>query len=99
MGVSSDALNFTKKNRYPIYSESDRIKILASLKYVDHVFLEESLERKADYVLEHHADVIVMGDDWTGKFDYLSDRCRVVYLPRTPSVSTTEIIEVIKGSF
>lgn len=99
VGVSSDALNFKKKNRCPIYSESDRMKILASLKCVDHVFLEESLERKADYILKYHADVLVMGDDWSGKFDYLSDKCSVVYLPRTPSVSTTEIIEVIKGGF
>ena len=41
------------------------------------------------------ADVLVMGDDWAGKFDHFGDICSVVYLPRTPSVSTTAIIERI----
>ncbi len=45
----------------------------------------------------HGADVLVMGDDWAGKFDWVSDVCEVVYLPRTPSVSTTGIIEHISG--
>ena len=60
--------------------------------------MEESLEQKRDYVLEHQADILVMGDDWSGKFDYLSDICKVVYLPRTPSVSTTAIIEHISAT-
>ena len=46
-------------------------------------------------MVAHGADILVMGDDWTGKFDYLNDICKVVYLPRTPSVSTTAIIEHI----
>lgn len=50
VGVSSDALNFSKKQRYPIYSESDRMKIISSLKFVTSVFLEESLELKLDYI-------------------------------------------------
>lgn len=37
-----------------------------------------------------------MGDDWTGKFDWLKTQCDVVYLPRTPSISTTEIIEIVR---
>ena len=60
--------------------------------------MEESLEQKREYVLEHQADILVMGDDWSGKFDYLSDICKVVYLPRTPSVSTTAIIEHISAT-
>ena len=59
------------------------------------VFVEESLELKKDYVLEHSAEILVMGDDWKGKFDYLQDHCKVVYLPRTPSISTTAIIEIV----
>jgi len=95
VGVSSDALNFSKKGRNPVFSQDERVEIVASLKVVDKVFVEESLEQKREYVLEHEADILVMGDDWTGKFDYLSDICKVVYLPRTPSVSTTAIIEHI----
>jgi len=97
VGVSSDALNFSKKQRYPIYSQADRIKILKSLRFVDEVFVEESLELKAEYIKEAKADVFVMGDDWAGKFDDMKELCEVKYLPRTPSISTTEIIEVVKS--
>ena len=96
VGVSSDKLNMSKKQRYPIYSQEDRIHIIRSLSCVNEVFVEESLELKAEYIKYYNADVLVMGDDWQGKFDYLQDICKVVYLPRTPSVSTTEIIEIVK---
>jgi glycerol-3-phosphate cytidylyltransferase len=98
VGVSSDNLNFAKKGRNPVFSQDERLEIVANVKAVDAVFIEESLEQKRDYVLEHKADILVMGDDWQGKFDFLSDICQVVYLPRTPSVSTTAIIEQIVGS-
>ena len=95
VGVSSDALNFSKKGRNPVFTQDERLEIVSNLKVVDSVFVEESLEQKRDYVAEHGADILVMGDDWAGKFDFLSDACKVVYLPRTPSVSTTAIIEHI----
>jgi len=97
VGVSSDALNYDKKGRYPIYNEVDRCKIISSLKYVNEVFIEESLEKKKEYILHHKANVLVMGDDWSGRFDWVNDVCEVIYLPRTPSISTTEIIEVVKS--
>ncbi|WP_237457583.1 adenylyltransferase/cytidyltransferase family protein [Pseudomaricurvus sp. HS19] len=96
VGVSSDALNMAKKGRAPIYSEEERLEILAGLKCVDGVFLEESLELKADYIKRYEANILVMGDDWKGKFDHYSDLCEVVYLSRTPSISTTEVIERIQ---
>lgn len=96
VGVSSDALNYRKKSKYPVYSQDDRIKIISAIKYVDQVFVEESLELKGEYIEKYSADVLVMGDDWTGRFDWLKDVCEVVYLPRTPSISTTEIIEIFK---
>jgi glycerol-3-phosphate cytidylyltransferase len=95
VGVSADALNIAKKGRAPIYTQDERMEIVSSLKVVDDVFVEESLELKRDYIVEHGADVLVMGDDWAGKFDWVSDVCEVVYLPRTPSVSTTGLIEHI----
>ena len=64
--------------------------------FVDEVFFEESLEQKRQYILEHKADILVMGDDWEGRFDEFNDICEVIYLKRTPSISTTEIIEIIK---
>jgi len=81
-----------------VFRQDERLEIVANVKAVDDVFLEESLEQKRDYVLDHKADILVMGDDWQGKFDFLNDICQVVYLPRTPSVSTTAIIEHIVGN-
>ncbi|MGX5173464.1 adenylyltransferase/cytidyltransferase family protein [Aliikangiella sp. IMCC44653] len=98
VGVSSDALNFAKKGRNPVYSQHERMFLVSAFKGVDQVFLEESLEKKRDYIIEHKADILVMGDDWEGKFDEFSDICKVVYLPRTPSISTTSVIEVVKMS-
>ncbi len=98
VGVSADALNERKKGRSPVYSQAERMEIVAALRAVDEVFLEESLEQKRDYVVEHGADVLVMGDDWQGKFDELKDVCEVVYLPRTPAISTTALIEKISGT-
>jgi glycerol-3-phosphate cytidylyltransferase len=96
VGVSSDALNFSKKGRNPVYPQDDRLKLIGALRCVDEVFVEESLALKGEYLRRHRADVLVMGDDWQGRFDEFRSICEVVYLPRTPSISTTEIIEVIK---
>ena len=95
VGVSADELNLRKKGREPVFSQAERLENVAALKVVDEVFVEESLELKRDYVVRHGADVLVMGDDWQGKFDELADVCEVVYLTRTPAVSTTALIEKI----
>jgi glycerol-3-phosphate cytidylyltransferase len=96
VGISSDQLNFSKKGRNPVYPLRSRMNILHAIRYVDQVFVEESLDLKREYIIEHQADILVMGDDWKGKFEEFKDICEVKYLPRTPSISTTEIIEVIK---
>lgn len=91
VGVSTDALNYSKKGFYPVFSQHDRIAIVRALSVVNHAFFEESLERKAEYIRQFEADILVMGDDWEGRFDYLRSICKVVYLPRTKGISTTEI--------
>ena len=91
VGVSTDALNMSKKNFYPVFSQADRLAIVQALKVVDHAFLEESLELKGRYIERFQADILVMGQDWEGRFDHFSDLCEVVYLPRTEGISTTEI--------
>lgn len=96
VGISSDALNYSKKQKKPVYNEEQRLRIISALKCVDEVFLEESLELKGDYIKEYNADMLVMGDDWEGRFDEYKDISEVVYLKRTPSISTTELIEIIK---
>ena len=95
VGVSSDALNMKKKQRAPIMSQEHRMAIVAALRCVDEVFLEESLELKQEYIKDHNATVLTMGDDWAGKFDGLAKE--VVYFERTPAISTTELIEKISS--
>ncbi len=97
VGVSTDQLNYSKKQKFPVYSQKERLAIIQSLRVVDEVFYEESLEKKAEYIKEFNADILVMGHDWEGKFDCFENLCQVKYLPRTPSISTTEIIEKIKS--
>lgn len=96
VGVSSDELNISKKDRAPYYSFEERMRIIGSLKVVDEVFKEESLELKGEYIKKYNADVLIMGDDWSGKFDCFRDLCEVIYLPRTPGISTTALIEKIR---
>lgn len=95
VGISSDALNRSKKNKDAVFCQDDRMEIVAALGCVDEVFLEESLEAKADYIAQHKAAVLVMGDDWKGAFDHMP--CEVVYLERTPTVSTTNLINTIRA--
>ena len=95
VGVSADALNLRKKDRLPVFTEAERMEIVAALKPVDEVFREDSLEQKREYILRYGADVLVMGDDWRGRFDEFADVCRVEYLARTPAISTTALIEKI----
>ena len=88
--VSSDEFNAIKgKKSY--YSFEDRKKILEAIRYVDEVLPEYTWEQKVDDVVNNQVDVFVMGDDWTGKFDFLKEYCEVVYLPRTEGISTTKI--------
>jgi choline-phosphate cytidylyltransferase len=98
VGVSADELNLRKKGRLPVFSQAERLEIVAALRAVDEVFVEESLEQKRDYLLKYDAKVLVMGDDWAGRFDEFRDICRVEYLPRTPAISTTALIEKIAGT-
>ena len=95
--MSSDALNFSKKQRYPVYPESERIEIVQSIAGVNEVFREDSLELKGEYIKKYQADVLVMGDDWVGRFDEFKTLCEVIYLPRTEGISTTQLISDIKA--
>lgn len=100
VGVSSDQFNFRKKNVFPINSQEDRMEIVGAIKGVTAVFLEESMEAKREYIDRVGAHILVMGDDWKGKFDYLVGEAstleQVIYLPRTEGISTTEIEQIIR---
>ena len=88
--ISTDEFNAIKgKKAYTSYE--DRKFILEAIKYVDEVIPETEWDQKIGDVVDNHIDTFVMGDDWKGKFDFLSDYCEVVYLPRTDGISTTKI--------
>jgi glycerol-3-phosphate cytidylyltransferase len=65
--------------------------VLESIRYVDLVFPEQTWEQKFLDILKYDAQIFVMGSDWKGKFDMLKNQCEVVYLERTPAISTTLI--------
>jgi glycerol-3-phosphate cytidylyltransferase len=92
VGVSCSDLNLSKKGRAPVYSTEDRMDIVRALSCVDDVFVEKSLELKGEYIKEHKADILVMGDDWEGRFDEFKSICDVMYLPRTTGISTSKLI-------
>jgi len=97
VGISTDELSLEKKGRLPVYPINERMDIVSALECVDLVFPEVSLEAKRHYIEKYKASVLVMGDDWRGRFDALQDLCEVVYFPRTVGTSTTDIIELVKS--
>lgn len=90
VALSTDEFNAIKHKK-AYHSYEDRKAILEACRYVDEVIPENTWEQKIKDVQENNIDVFVMGDDWTGKFDFLKDYCEVVYLPRTEGISTTKI--------
>lgn len=93
--LSSDEFN-TVKNKKSYYTYEQRKKILEACRYVDLVIPEYNWEQKISDVQKYQADIFVMGDDWEGKFDFLKEYCEVIYLPRTPDVSSTQTKKYLK---
>lgn len=90
VALSTDEFNQIKgKKAYHPYEE--RKMMLEAIRYVDLVIPEETWEQKKSDIEKYQVDVFVMGDDWKGKFDELSEVCEVVYLTRTEGISTTKI--------
>ena len=89
--LSTDEFKWNEKQKKCYFSYEDRKKMLEAIRYVDLVVPEENWDQKRSDVQKYNIDTFVMGDDWKGKFDFLKDLCEVVYLPRTPDISTTQI--------
>lgn len=94
VAISTDQFNLGK-GKICAYSYQERKHILEAIRYVDEVIPETNWEQKIDDVKKYDIDIFVMGDDWEGKFDFLSDYCEVVYLPRTPDISTTKVKKML----
>ena len=95
--VSSDKFNREEKNKSCTIPDVQRVEIVSALRCVDKVLLETPWEQKRRDIIDNKIDIFVMGDDWKGKFDDLSDICKVVYLPRTPEISSTEIKSTLRS--
>ena len=91
VALSTDEFNWNSKQKKCYFPYEQRKMLLESIRYVDLVIPEENWEQKISDVKKFKIDTFVMGDDWQGKFDFLKDYCEVVYLPRTPEISTTQI--------
>ena len=91
VALSTDEFNVLK-NKKCYFPYSKRKVFLESIRYVDLVIPETCWEQKRNDMREYHIDTFVMGDDWKGKFDFLKEEnVEVVYLPRTPEISTSSI--------
>ena len=92
VALSTDEFNWNMKQKKCYFPYEQRKELLEAIRYVDLVIPEENWEQKVSDVKEYHIDTFVIGDDWTGKFDFLKEQgVEVVYLPRTPEISTTQI--------
>ena len=98
VALSTDEFNWNEKQKKCYYTYDKRKQMLEAIRYVDEVIPEENWEQKNTDVVKYGVDVFVIGDDWKGKFDFLKDKCEVVYLPRTPEISTTQIKATLKES-
>lgn len=92
VAVSSDEFNWTEKRKRSYFSYEQRKKMVESVRYVDLVIQEKSWDQKLIDARLYHVDVLVMGSDWKGEFDHMKAAgVEVIYLPRTPEISTTQI--------
>ena len=97
VGISTDNLNYKKKNKNPIIKQEQRLEIIKNFRYVNEVFYEESLEYKVRYCLDYNADILIMGDDHINEYNFIQKYgIQDIYLPRTKFISTTEILEKIR---
>ena len=90
--ISTDEFNRNEKHKNCYFNYDQRKALVEAIRYVDLVIPENSWDQKRADMHEYHIDVFVMGDDWMGKFDFLQEEgVEVVYLPRTPEISSTQI--------
>ena len=96
VAVSTDRFNWVEKHKKCAIPDVDRMAIVEALKCVDLVIPEDNWEQKKTDVKKYDIDIFVMGDDWKGKFDFLKEQCEVVYLERTPNISSTALKAQLK---
>lgn len=95
VAVSTDKFNKIK-NKKSYFSYKKRIEMLKAIKYVDKIIPEKNWNQKIDDIKKYKVDVFAIGDDWKGKFDFLKKYCKVVYLKRTKTISSTLLKDLLK---
>ena len=90
VGLSTDDFN-REKGKISYMSYDERKSMLLELRAVDEVVPEKNWDQKSSDINKYQIDIFTMGDDWKGEFDFLAQFCRVQYLERTPSISSTLI--------
>lgn len=95
VGVTTDALCYQRKKKYPIICEKDRMAIVKELRCVDEVVPQEDMNKMAA-VKKYHADAVFVGSDWKGteawnkyEKEFAEVGCTVVYLDHTDGISST----------
>ncbi|ARS51758.1 adenylyltransferase/cytidyltransferase family protein [Kushneria konosiri] len=96
VAVSTDEFN-DQKGKKTLIPYEQRAEIVSSVRYVDKVIPEYSWDQKISDVQEYSIDKFAIGEDWRGKFDFLSPFCEVIYLERTKDISTTELKKSLKN--
>ena len=97
VALSTDEFNILHKGKKCYFTYEERKLMLEAIKYVDLIIPESSWEQKESDIEKYSVDTFVMGDDWAGKFNHLKEKgIEVIYLPRTPEISTTKIKEHLK---
>lgn len=96
VALSTDEFNWKEKHKVSYFGYDKRKELLEAIRYVDLVIPEYCWEQKIEDIQEFKIDTFVIGDDWSGKFDFLKEYCEVKYLERTPEISTTQIRENLK---
>lgn len=95
VGVTTDALCYDRKQKYPIINEAERMAIISELRCVDQVVPQEDMNKLAA-VQKYHADVVFVGSDWKGteewnryEREFAEVGCTVVYLDHTEGISSS----------
>lgn len=91
VGVTSDSFDLTRGKINAQQSLMERIESVRATGLADEIIVEEYEGQKIDDIKRYGVDIFTVGSDWKGKFDYLNEFCRVVYLDRTEGVSSSEI--------
>lgn len=89
VGVTSDSFDRGRGKLNVRNNVLERVEAVKATGYADEVIIEDYLGQKIDDIQKYDVDVFAIGSDWEGKFDYLNEYCKVVYLPRTEGISST----------